>query len=1087
MSAHALTEPPILDSPLSPPRDRDALRRWLEAQGYQGRAIRLRALDADRWGVEDDPDLALWRLGTHPRDDHFLILLAEWRQPPRGGHAHEPISLSAWLQRWAARLWRRDRSLRGLLIAAAPGYRELALALPFPDGLAERPGLRLLSWPAEGLCAVDRQRLTRLALGPDDDDAEALTARLAADLDLRHVSQGFFTSLRRARRVLAAELAARASAEDADEIALITLNRLIFIHFLQKKGLLDGDPRYLARRVEGLREARGGLWEALLAPLFFGALNSPPGARGEAAAALGEIPYLNGGLFEPTGAERRLGAALGFSDAALEEVLGELGRYALSTAEDSGAGLDPELLGRVFEALMAAQERSASGTFFTPRALVREMVRRGLEQLLLRAGAPESAIPALLEPGRAVPMPPALAASTLRRLDSAAVLDPACGSGAFLLEALAGLERLHGRLARLGAVRWPEGAALRRRIIARNLYGVDLSAPALRLCELRLWLSILDASPPGEPLAPLPNLDAHLVQGDALLEPLDWASVGADLGALEAALRDLEELKARYGGAHAADKVALRGRLHEAQRALMLTLLDRRRHRLQARLAHLLAAGASPDLLGAPQGLSAAAKREQGELRQELLTLRGQLARLQDAREAPAFSPWVSFAEVMGRGGFDLILMNPPWVRLHNVPAPTRERLKRRYTVLRAGAWTADGMLRALGGFLTQVDLSACFVERALELCADGGALCLLVPSKLSRALYGGGVRRLLMSQATPLWLREVEEGAFEGAITYPMALLARKAPPAPGAAALVSLGEDDPGRLLALWRLRLEATDLGSPWVLSALERDAPTGRCVGARLGDHPALEARRGVLTGHNEAFLCAARDPEARAHSLPLLRGADVRAWRQEPSDRVWWPHGRDGAAAPLPALPPTLEAALAPHQRALAARGGLRRRDPWWRLLRTGAHLLGPKVAWRDIGTRLEAVAIAEASVGEEPVVALNTVYFIPTRDRQEALALAAWMNSGPVRALAARLCERARGGHLRFFAWVIALLPLPPVLALALRDAEGWASALKASAALRELVALSDALHRARGATEAQQERLDALVMALYAHPEPRP
>lgn len=1062
------------------------LQAWLTDLGYQLNPLQLRPHDAEAWGLEEEvpEQLQPWYLGHLPQDGDFLLLLAWWQQPPRDPQG-QPLALSAWLRRWAQRLWRRERSLRGLLLAATPDFQEVALALPFPEGRPDRPGLRLIAWQRQP-CGVDQERLARLAPTPEDQDADALTERLRADLDLRHISQGFLQTLRSLQQRLAkALLQAHTPTLDATlalELAQTLLGRALFLGFLQKKGLLDGRHDYLRQQTRQLMEQGGGLWDKLLAPLFFEVLNTPLEERSPQARRLGQIPYLNGGLFEPTALERRCGP-LRLPDALLAQLLEELlGRYALTTTEDAGTGLDPELLGVVFEALMASAHRSASGTFFTPRPLVREVVRQSMEQLLLRCGVPEVATCALLEERRAVPLPPALAAEALQRLDRVALLDPACGSGAFLLEALAWLERLHLRLARLGSVIWPQGVALRRRIIGRNLYGVDLQRGAVRLCELRLWLSIVDITPAGQPMEPLPNLDARVVQGDALLEPLDWSEVAQDLVQLQHHGQDLEDLKARYATATAQEKRHLRAALEESHRALMLQLLQRRRQRLLLRLSHLTQAARAPDLLGQPRGASPQEHKEAQQLQAELLHLRQQHSALLQEASAPAFSPWVSFAEVMHQGGFDAILMNPPWVRLHGIPADTRARLRRRYQVLRRGAWTAGGMLRHLGGFIGQVDLSACFLERALELLAPGGALAALVPSKLARALYGGGVRRLLMSQATPLWLREVEEGAFHGATTYPMALLARKGPPSPSATARVCLDSQDPGRLVALWRLRLEATDLGSPWLLSTLERAAPTARCQGPRLGDHDALQARRGVITGHNQAFL-RPQDGCPPGDSVPVLRGCDLRAWRWTQRQRLLWPHQRLGAIPPLEQLPPALSQALEPYQDKLQRRSGLGPRDPWWRLLRTGPHLMTHKVAWRDISTRLEAVALP-ARVQDHgqsaPLVPLNTVYYLPVRSREEALVLAALFNAGPVRALAAQLCERASKGYLHFFAWVICMLPLPPALAMALRSPSHWQQAMERCAELRQLLRLSQALHLARGATDAQQEQLDALVLQLY-------
>src|SRR5688572_13678877 len=138
-------------------------------------------------------------------------------------------------------------------------------------------------------------------------------------------------------------------------------------------------------------------------------------------------------------------------------------RYRFVAREDSAtwseASVDPEMLGRAFESLMAAGERRTSGVYCTPHELVSRVTG------------------------------PALAAALtapLRQVRDLRVLDPACGSGAFLvyaLERLATCWREHGDQRPLSTIR--------REVLARSVFGVDRSPTAVWLCELRLWLSVV--------------------------------------------------------------------------------------------------------------------------------------------------------------------------------------------------------------------------------------------------------------------------------------------------------------------------------------------------------------------------------------------------------------------------------------------------------------------------------------------------------------------------------------------------------------------------------------------------------------------
>src|SRR5256886_6525021 len=164
-------------------------------------------------------------------------------------------------------------------------------------------------------------------------------------------------------------------------------------------------------------------------------------------------------------------------------------------------------------------ERRASGSYYTPAALVREIVRSGLAGTLVhRFGLAPRTAERWLHDG--TPPDGTATRPDLRRLT---VMDPAVGSGAFLLGALEELTRL-----RCSAGEGP-ACAVRRDVMAHSLFGVDLSLTAVRLAELRLWLALIaDVSAEANDreltrIAPLPNLDGHVRQGDALVDPLTLA------------------------------------------------------------------------------------------------------------------------------------------------------------------------------------------------------------------------------------------------------------------------------------------------------------------------------------------------------------------------------------------------------------------------------------------------------------------------------------------------------------------------------------------------------------------------------------
>ena len=160
-----------------------------------------------------------------------------------------------------------------------------------------------------------------------------------------------------------------------------------FSHFSKQKDGSTAIASFCATRFDARCASGGEVHRRLLDPLFFGTLNTPAvKRRAPAARALGRIPFLNGGLFARTSLERRTGT-LRFADESLGELIGGLlARYHVTAHESSSAwneaAIDPEMLGRAFESLMAAGDRRSSGAFYTPSAIIERVGGEGLEDAL---------------------------------------------------------------------------------------------------------------------------------------------------------------------------------------------------------------------------------------------------------------------------------------------------------------------------------------------------------------------------------------------------------------------------------------------------------------------------------------------------------------------------------------------------------------------------------------------------------------------------------------------------------------------------------------------------------------------------------
>ncbi|MBL9138089.1 MAG: N-6 DNA methylase [Verrucomicrobiales bacterium] len=334
-------------------------------------------------------------------------------------------------------------------------------------------------------------------------------------------------------------------------------------------------------------------------------------------------------------------------------------------------------IGLTSEGLTGGNARKTSGSYYTPDSLVQELLDSALDPVIAQriAARPDAPAEALL---------------------SISVIDPACGSGHFLLAAA---RRLAERLAELRAV---EGAVTPadyrhalREVIARCIHGVDRNPMALELARTALWL---EGYEPGQPLS---FLDHHLVCGDALLGLVDFKTLTAGIpaDAFKALTGDDKEVCKRLAAANrAALKTFERRRkdpdfFREADTANLLQELaaleampestpaevEAKAGRYTAFLQHArdsrLAQAA--DLLIAafltPKDSVAATElcptthtladllfpRQDAMLRQEVLDQAQQVCRKARVLHWPT-----AFAGVFAKGGFDCVLGNPPWERI---------------------------------------------------------------------------------------------------------------------------------------------------------------------------------------------------------------------------------------------------------------------------------------------------------------------------------------------------------------------------------------------------------------------------------------
>ncbi len=670
--------------------------------------------------------------------------------------------------------------------------------------------------------------------------------------------------------------------------------------------------------------------------------------------------------------------------------------FSIDEVDSGGSHIDPEMLGKVFESLMAEDERAASGSFYTPKVIVDALTERAIAEWC---------------------------GDDVQRLESITILDPACGSGAFLLSALHTIERML------------KNQVDRQTIVERSLFGVDLKPEAVRLCELRLWLAIVSKRDvPIEDIPPLPNLDRNILQGNSLLSPTDFLGDGRGDVYREwmTALRAQSDLIARYRSAPQKDRPALARMMRANDQRMAAELLNKSIEIDERELQQV--ATPQRDLFGRVRPTNLARCRE---LHARIGESRQLLDRAEDG-QLDFFSYDIHFAHVMARGGFDVVIGNPPWVRNSRIDVRAKRMYADRYRLFRAAGRNAA---------FHQPDLSIVFFERALALASPAGTVSLLMPAKMMNAAYAAPLRRAAESMdivALDDWTDRARR-LFD-ADTFPLGITIAKR------RSRRTVRVNANGEEYAIPQQALSVA--GSEWSLlppdllemvARIYRDNPP---LLETLGRRPVM----GVKSGDNGSFfLDVAKingdSVETRdGLRVPLryvarcVRGRDVTPCRINGASWMLWPP-RGG----WDRIPRWLE--------RLAKARGIDPDDLQLAYLRP--EHMGLKVVWKDVSRGICAAVLGEhemVSGHRVPLVPNQTLYALEATSRDEASAIVSALNSTIVNALAVMTAERAKDFHYRYFGRTIARIPLP-VNALSTPIAKAYGVTVAEEARLSEFLA----------------------------------
>lgn len=495
------------------------------------------------------------------------------------------------------------------------------------------------------------------------------------------------------------------------------LGRLVFLQFLQKKGWMGvpasntnwegGDKNYLNNLIENYK-GNNRLLSDVLEVLFFNTLNEKRD-NDLADKILGEnikIPYLNGGLFDKDSLDK---LDIDFPYDYFKELMEFFAMYNFTIDEndpdDAEVGVDPEMLGHIFENLL--EDNKDKGAFYTPKEIVQYMSQESIAQYL-KTHTEETlhtAIEGLIKERKVneALQNKASASKVYDLLRDVKVCDPAIGSGAFPMGVLNVL--YHSRQVLYGFTKSMEPfspAAVKREIIQNNIYGVDIEQGAIDIARLRFWLAlVVDELKP----EPLPNLDYKIMQGNSLLESFEGL--------------DMSRIAGRTVGRPSNSPQLIIGLDSDLNRKnlqkLMRQYFSTDDHTAKAELRQIINNEVKSLIRNSLGGTTASLNH---------------LEQLDCSANSDFFLWHTWFKDVFDNGGFDVVIGNPPYLRIQGL----------RESNPKFADYLSKHYESASGSF----DLYVTFAERGLGLINQKGVVNYIMPTKWTNSAFGKGLRRLV-------------------------------------------------------------------------------------------------------------------------------------------------------------------------------------------------------------------------------------------------------------------------------------------------------------------------------------------------------
>lgn len=656
------------------------------------------------------------------------------------------------------------------------------------------------------------------------------------------------------------------------------MGRLVFLQFLQKKGWLgvkngewgSGDAEFLQTLYKNCDD-KDHFVDKVLEELF-NELNT----EHDVEASHFKVPYLNGGLFEREATDE---TEFPLPAKYMQQMLDFFASYNFTIDEndpdDAEVGVDPEMLGRIFENLL--EDNKDKGAFYTPKEIVAYMCRESLIAYLQTDIEDEATKEAIRQFVTTHEKNDKLPSDIDQKLKDVKICDPAIGSGAFPMGLLK--ELFQCRTA-LEGIEQSKAAEIKKHIIQNNIYGVDIERGAVDIARLRFWLSlIVDEENPQA----LPNLDYKIVEGNSLITTFDGQYIDLEKGKGESRFRPsliniqrekkaLQEEQKRFFTLTGDEKYRSEISIKKHILNTIWYQLDFERHSWQDATMEQTGLFGATESQGRKKNKAQIVEFTQERLNvlekcETLLEILNDETRSYQERACisiPFFEWDTIFSDVIdleNKKGFDIVIGNPPYIRPHHLSEETKKLMWGKFDT-----------------YEKKADYYVCFIQKSLELSKIGSVITFIVSDSWLRLDSFEKIRALILNNTSVNIVVDFTEDVFENA-TVKASIVSMINGDKIGNKINTAI-TDDANKLLNLPMRHICQDDFKYTFKnVFDLSIDVDTSAIKQNIRKNTKPLEnlfnISFGIKTGDDEKFLTF--DPSQSEYCKKLVRGADINRW------------------------------------------------------------------------------------------------------------------------------------------------------------------------------------------------------------------